>query len=505
MSGLASFFRDHLQRKSEAGRRDDDGSDQGHLKDSAESTAMARRRRIELDYSTSLEETEPLATDDLGPSLRNRRRTSTAKSPFTDDGHHDEPSDRRVDPGSPAGQGDTWKEWRRACRKLLTTYMEKRIITKPTRWSSGDRERLAAGIATTASLVSWESGNSDDDANVSVVNVHDTRHDVSYLSDLTISTRSLVRCSGVVSRVVQSRLAKRHSLRMTTRRKWSVDGPLIFGYNRVVSFEVTQWLLGEENELRQRAQHCMNEKPKTRMIVYLYDGWAQAFDAVLKRKPATPSSSSSDPPPALLLRMENIPAACVFPYGEADWADSDMVPFCVCIGDKSPTIKNETSSLRFDVGVRLHFQHCSGWSQYPRSASNEADPTSNAGTLPVWSIVPTQAGVETNEGENSTAPLFGSIVRRGAGTADAAAQVSVPANSRGATALPVSDPPAPRRDATEASTSTAATSAVHPASPERLGATRLGSGTQMPNSPAPREPVVGSPTRQSNTYYTLVR
>lgn len=501
MSGLALFFRDHLQHKSESERRDDNVCDQEQLKDNnAESSGElgdevddgACRRRIRLDYCTSLEETEPVDADDLGQPARSRRR-NTAKSPFTDDGH--EPSEVSLG-SSRAAQGDTWKEWRRACRKQLTTYMEKRIINKRSSgWSDGNRG--GAGIATTASLVSLESGNGSDDA-ASIVNVNDTRHDVSYLSDLTISTRRLVRCSGVVSRVVDARLAKRHSLRMTTRRRWSVDGPLIFGYNRVVSFEVTQWLLGEENELRQRAQHCMNEKPKTRIMVFLYDGWAKALETVLKRKSAT-SSSSSDPSPTLLLRMENIPAACVFPYGEADWADNDMVPFCVCIGDKSPTIKNETSSIRFDAGVRLHFQHCSGWSQYPRSASNEVDPTS-AGTLPVWSIIPAETGVETKEGVNSTMPLFGSIVPRRIGTADAA-QGSLPADSTGATVLPVAEPPAPGREATEGPSSAAPSATTT----EHLEATGLNRGNQSPNQTTPRDPIVGSPTRQSNTYYSLVR
>jgi hypothetical protein len=493
MSGLASFFRHHLQHKC-ASKRGEDFHDEsvGNLGGGG-NDEVAPRKSLRLGYGTSLEETEPLEDDDLGMSPRNRRR-NTPKSPFTDHGRHDdEPSERQglVDPSSRAARRDPWKEWRRACRKQLTTYMEKRIVNShSSRWSSGNRGGgAAAGIATTASLVSWESGNSGDDADASVVNVHDTRHDVSYLSDLTLSTRRLVRCGGVVSRVVDGRSAKRHSLRMTTRRRWSVDGPLIFGYNRVVSFEVTQWLLGEENELRQRAQHCMNEKPKTRMMVFLYDGWAQALEAVLKRKPA---SSSSDPPSALLLRMDNIPAACVFPYCEADWADSDMVPYCVCIGDKSPTIKNETSSLRFDDGVRLRFQHCSGWSQYPRSVSDEADPA-GAGTLPIWSIAPTEAGVETNEGENATTPLFGSVVRRSVGTADASARVSLSANAAEAAALPVAGPSAPGREATEASSSAAPSAA-----------TRFNRGSLMPNLTVPREPVVGSPTRQGNTYYTLV-
>jgi hypothetical protein len=497
MSGLASFFRHHLQHKTTDERGEDYHAESvGNLGGGGSAEVdRARRMSLRLGYGASLEETEPLEDDDLGLSPRNRRR-NTPKPPFTDHGRHDdEPSEGLVDPNSRAARGDPWKEWRRACRRQLTTYMEKRIINShSSRWSGGNREGggAAAGIATTASLVSWESGNGDDADASSVVNVHDTRHDVSYLSDLTLSTRRLVRCSGVVSRVVDGRSAKRHSLRMTTRRRWSVDGPLIFGYSRVVSFEVTQWLLGEENELRQRAQHCMNEKPKTRMMVFLYDGWAQAFEAVLKRKPASSSSSSSDPPPALLLRMENIPAACVFPYDEADWADSDMVPYCVCIGDKSPTIKNETSSLRFDDGVRLHFQHCSGWSQYPRSASDEAEPA-GAGVLSVWSIAPTDAGVETNEGETSTTPLFGSVVRRIVGTADAACRVSLSANATGAAALPAAGPSVPGREATEASSSAAPSAA-----------TRLYGGSLMPNLTVPREPVVGSPTRQGNTYYTLV-
>jgi hypothetical protein len=353
MSGLASFFRDHLQRKSRAERGDDNdsGSDQEQVRDNVNN---ADSTTDELDYCTSLEESELIENDDWAETSRNRRRIATA-SPFFGDpdlpeGHHDDPLELQ-DSSSPAAQGETWKEWRRTCRKSLTTYMERRILSTHSKRSSGDGGAEGEG----------DTGGDDADT-TSVVNVYDTRHDVSYLSDLTSSTRRLVSCSGVVSRVVETRSAKRQSLKMTTRRKWSVDGPLIFGYSRVVSFEVTQWMLGEENELRQRAQHCMNEKPKTRMRVFLYDGWALSFDKVLKGKPAR---SSSDPPPALLLRMENIPAKCVFPYDDVDWADNDMVPYCVCIGDKSPSIKNETSSLRFDDGVRLIFQHCPEWSQYP--------------------------------------------------------------------------------------------------------------------------------------------
>jgi hypothetical protein len=236
-----------------------------------------------------------------------------------------------------------------------------------------------------------------------------------------------------------------------------------------VSLEVVQWLGGEEDELRRRAQHCMDETPKTRMVIFLYQNWACSCDKILSQKVRL----SSGAPPTLLVRLENIPASCIFPHSELDWCDSDMVPYCICVGDNSPRIKFEGIPMRFDDGVRIKFQYCYDWSQYPHSASGAGGPSIHPGS--VFTLEPDVTGVVFEEGRSEVAPMFGYVAR----------PVTSGTSAETSTANPNAPPKAPTG---RLPTVAQAASLI----PQRRGA-------------SDRTSEFASPVGGKNTYYTLVR
>jgi hypothetical protein len=437
MSGLATFFREHILalRSADHGSEGDESSAEVH-DDHGAAAKLIRMPR----YSTSLEEIMPPEIDDS--TVANRRHRSSSAT--------------QQRQGTVVG----WDQWKKRCKDRLTEYIDRRIIAT----NKGDKPRPGEHAC--------DSG--DDEGRYSldtgVVNVRDAKHDVSYLSDVNDSTRRLISCNAVVTKALHDRFTQRASLRRTTRRNWSVDGPLALGYTRVVSLEVVQWLRGEKDELRRRAQHCMDETPKTRIMIFLYQNWACSCEKILNQKP----SPSSGAPPTLLVRLENIPASCIFPHNELDWCDNDMVPYCICVGDNSPRIKYEGVPMRFDDGVRIQFQYCHGWSQYLLSVSG-----TGAGLFvppsAVIALEPDATGVAFEEGKGEVAPLFGSVGRPV--TPGASAEACT-------TAKPVAS-------------SVATTGVIQGLSTEAQAASFT--------SQSRRTSEMVSPVGGKNTYYTLVR
>jgi hypothetical protein len=110
------------------------------------------------------------------------------------------------------------------------------------------------------------------------------------------------------------------------------DGPLFSAYKNVVSMEVTQLLDPTSTRLRETASSAFtNSKLHRRISIFFYKKYAKAVDAFV--------SDRENKDCQFYIRIEHVPAACIFPYQRdnklASWYDQDLSPYVLCIGDRS--------------------------------------------------------------------------------------------------------------------------------------------------------------------------
>jgi hypothetical protein len=110
------------------------------------------------------------------------------------------------------------------------------------------------------------------------------------------------------------------------------DGPLFSAYKNVVSMEVTQLLDPTSSRLQDTASSAFtNSKLHRRISIFFYKKYAKAVDDFV--------SDNANRDCQFYIRIERVPAACIFPYRRdnklASWFNQDVSPYALCIGDRS--------------------------------------------------------------------------------------------------------------------------------------------------------------------------
>jgi hypothetical protein len=209
----------------------------------------------------------------------------------------------------------------------------------------------------------------DEDENNLVPHASATLHNVEYVSDMDLLTAraTLLLCS--VSKVWKCRSTKRNIHSFPCRRQpiytstpqfprlamdfMVDDGPLSSCYGHVLSLELRQF---NTSILRQHVEQTMNRtitrqhhhdsskhaqtNSSLRLSVFLYKNYAKAVQLLLTKCP-------KDCKP--VVSFQNIPAKCIFPCAATDWLDRhDLANVCVVLGDES--MMSVTTAIELEDG-----------------------------------------------------------------------------------------------------------------------------------------------------------
>lgn len=314
MSGLALFFRDHMQTD-----------------------------RVKT-YHTSLLESQPLSN-----------QSNQNKSPWS---HF-------------VGQTN-YREWKRARNQLLRTYSYHRLVhidTKKQQKVTIDHSNLLLDDI----LKRFRHDVNYTEERFITPHIQLTHHQAERIEDIDLmaSSVSLMVChvekfwpfrdlhrmklscnptdetssslSSVLSQPMYLHFSEPQFPRLTIGG-FQEDGPLASGYDHVLNMEVTQ-IVDEKRLLRQHAEYQEDYVGAKRIHVFFYGNYATSLESILRKK------KTND---MIWLSLQSIPNKCVIPYAPAGWFDAyDLSSTCLCIADESSTIKivdenNQQTKLRFD-------------------------------------------------------------------------------------------------------------------------------------------------------------
>jgi hypothetical protein len=339
MSGLASFFRDHLQSKAYTN-----------------------------DYNTSLRDCETKTVEE--ESLDNAPLSQLADS----------------------GDYGTWKEMREKFLLFYSTLrfstQDQHIAVEPSRPRQPSRiiafdEPESPRLETQNNAILLETEQQQhyppENIQIRVPSIHKTHHHAERICDIDLMAKSLnlMLCKAEkrfavrqTQRVQSASNALSHPMYLhTSTPNWprltlggfQEDGPLSSCYKIVVNFEMKQ-VQDDMSALRLRAEFLEEDYVKAQRIhVFFYGKYAEALSTIFRQQKTD----------HLYFSLQNVPHKCVFPYPASDWYEAhDMSECCLCIGDRDSKMKltdeqgNEVMNFGFDhpdmkiyvaTGSRLEF------------------------------------------------------------------------------------------------------------------------------------------------------
>jgi hypothetical protein len=273
-----------------------------------------------------------------------------------------------------------WNAWKAEHRRLIATYIKKRIIGSDNDDDSDEE------------VSSDDDSNKDDDESVVPSDTEDkmetqlkdpttplsarklkafrrriphvltdTKHRAQHLADVDLYTRDLVMtelCLVVkhwatrpTSRYLHApaqphELFSGQHLARLTRKNCVDDGPLSTLYKTVLSLELSVLKEVHAPTLRSLAEQLQQNQGPTviRTKVFLYGAYADAVENI--RCSLDPKTYGK-----MLVRFAHVPAKCILPYALSDWFDRhDQNDYCICLGDKSKmslNVDGESTPLEF--------------------------------------------------------------------------------------------------------------------------------------------------------------
>lgn len=304
MSGLALFFRDHLQSEADTN-----------------------------DYSTSLRDCE------TKPAQSQSFEENTALSQF-------------------AEKGD-YEKWRDSRDNFLLCYFALRFSTHSDATEiepASPRNQLtfppdetdSPRLETQNNIFSAETEQHSPHENIRIVipDVRETHHHAERIRDIDLLAKSVT--------LLLCKAEKRFAFRQSQRAQFTCgtvphpmyihtgtsmanlprltlggfqeDGPLRSYYKTVVNFEMKQ-VQDDISLLRQRAEYLEEDHIRAERIhVFFYGKYAETLDSILR------SQQSHN----LYFSIQNVPHRCVFPYPASGWYEAhDLSACCLGIGDWS--------------------------------------------------------------------------------------------------------------------------------------------------------------------------
>lgn len=304
----------------------------------------------------------------------------------------EEPNEAAVDTENEEGWTGpvSFKEWKKIEKLTLNTYIQHRMLVPED--DDDDEQASPPRRAAAATATTHEKGKSsplsgslqaqdlepqfetqgfevdeegDDDKSEHLPSrpphVDAAIHSVEYLTDLDLHSKETNLKLLTVERMWYFRKTNRPATSNAVPRRQPIietyqgpvrvplhpcedDGPLCCVYRFVLSFEVTQFDKPSSN-LRQRAAAIQGTSIR-RLKIFAYNGYAEALQTIVEKHLTTGKQR-------LMLRLQRIPAKCIFPVAMTSWVDFDVSQYCICLGDNSLMKWEEedgaVSFMRFDT------------------------------------------------------------------------------------------------------------------------------------------------------------
>lgn len=187
-----------------------------------------------------------------------------------------------------------------------------------------------------------------------IPHVFDTQNEVQRIIDIDLDANSVSLALLQVTKWSKERQTGRRSVKRSLSRQpkedqWfprfgfsANDGPLGTVYRHVLSVEVVQ-LSSKASKLQALAEKAVTsgeelQRPAfKRLCVFFYNSWAKKVGALFQRSEKQ----------TLLLGID-VSSINVLPFPSVDWYDEhDMLPYCLCIGDRSMLQDDLTNNVRF--------------------------------------------------------------------------------------------------------------------------------------------------------------
>jgi len=339
MSGLAYFFRDHLENAPDAPADDEDDAVEA-ASAYQQSIAPLQQQRDDGDHSVVVQDYKEYVKEkrqELLTFLNERMVGNNSNQKDFDDGEDGQANKESKQQEEAQSDDDDQEE------RPETQQLDQPLLNQPDDGDDDDNSSRFAGVVPATKFP----------------HISETSQTVSNISEIDLYCNKIQLNLCTVDKVWDFRNTKRnkkHPAKEKQYRSFLSDGPLNIIYNNVYSMEIRQCLEQPATELRKRAEQLHNINHDHTVKVFFYNEYAKR----LKKLQEIARKENKKRKLQLYMAFQSIPSQCVLPFdgGAADWYETTQ--FVLCIGDQSNTVisnpeEDEKEYLRFDSNnMKIH-------------------------------------------------------------------------------------------------------------------------------------------------------